>query len=121
VALYLLCGVGGSVCALLLTPGGLSAGASTSVFGLFGALLLFIRKLRLDARSLMMLVALNFSIGFFVSNISWQGHLGGLVTGALVGGVLAYAPKGPHRTAVQIVGLAIVAVALAGLAVYGAA
>lgn len=118
--LYVLCGVGGTVCALLLAPEGALAGASGSVFGLFGAMLLFLKKLKLNPQQIVLLIVLNFAFGFFISgntgiNVSWQGHLGGLITGLLAGGVLAYAPRGPQRTAVQIGGLVMVALALAGV------
>jgi membrane associated rhomboid family serine protease len=116
-ALYLLAGFGSSVAVYWLSePNSATAGASGSIFGLFGALLIFVRKLRLDPRQLFVLVAINFGFGFFVG-ASWQGHLGGFVVGALVAGVLAYAPRGPNRTPVQIGGLVVVTVALLGLVV----
>jgi membrane associated rhomboid family serine protease len=119
-ALYLLCGVGSTIAGLYLAPLGLLAGASGSVFGLFGAMLLFLRRLKLDPRQIVVLIVVNFAFGFFISNgtgfnVSWQGHLGGLITGLVVGGVLAYAPNGPNRTAIQIGGMATVTAALAGL------
>jgi CDP-diglyceride synthetase len=49
-----------------------------------------------------------------VPGISWQGHLGGLITGGLVAVILAFAPS-KNRNAVQwggCVALAVVLVAL---------
>lgn len=118
VAIYLLSGIGGALGEYLFgNPDGFSAGASGSVFGLFGALFFFFRRLKLDPRGIVIIVALNFGLGFFISNISWLGHLGGLIVGALCGAVLAYAPDGPRRTAIQVAGLVIIGVALLGLIV----
>jgi membrane associated rhomboid family serine protease len=118
VAVYLLSGVGGALGEYLF--GGeqsFAAGASGSVFGLFGALFFFFKRLNMDPRGIVMIVVLNFALGLFIANISWLGHLGGLIVGALTGALLAYAPRGPSRGAIQVAGLAIVAVALAGLVV----
>jgi membrane associated rhomboid family serine protease len=118
VAVYLLSGLGGTVAVYVFgATNGFVAGASASVFGLFGALFFFFRKLRMDPRGLVLIVALNFGLGLFL-NVSWLGHLGGLLVGAITGALLAYAPRGPHRTLIQAIGLAVVGVALLGLVVY---
>lgn len=125
VALYVLSAIGGSVAVLLFAdPGAWSwvtatVGASGAVFGLFGAILIVLRRLRRDARGMLVVIGLNFVIGFVVPNISWQGHLGGLITGTAVGALYAFAPK-ERRRVVGIVGTAVVATALvaAALVVY---
>ena len=43
------------------------------------------------------MVALNAVIGFLVPAIAWQGHLGGLLTGMVIGVGFAYAPKARRR------------------------
>lgn len=99
--LCLLSAVGSSVAVLLLAgdPATSDAwvtpvvGASGMVFGLFGAMLPVMRRLGRSMGQVLVLLAINGAIGFVVPNISWQAHLGGLVTGALVATAYAYAPK----------------------------
>jgi membrane associated rhomboid family serine protease len=105
IALYVLSALGGSVLVYLLTFNALTAGASGAVFGLFGAMFVVGKRLNMDVRSVMMIIVLNLVFTFvfplFTSqNISWQGHIGGLVTGAAVAAAFAYAPRS-QRTRVQ--------------------
>ncbi|WP_026532682.1 rhomboid family intramembrane serine protease [Arthrobacter sp. H41] len=119
-ALYLLAAVGGSVGVLLLAGFNQGVvGASGAVFGLFGALFIIQRKTGGDVRQIVVLIAINGVLGFVVQGISWQAHLGGLLTGAAGAAVLAYAPKGHRRAALQWAGLAAVAVVLVLLTVLG--
>ncbi|MET4226078.1 rhomboid family intramembrane serine protease [Oerskovia enterophila] len=104
VALYVLAAVGGSVGVVLLaqpTPDGgwftPVVGASGAVFGLFGAILVVLRRLGRNAAQILVLIGINFAIGFMVSNIAWQAHLGGLVVGLVLGAGYAYAPKERRR------------------------
>lgn len=113
-ALYLLAGLGGNVAALLLSPNAISAGASTAIFGLFAAFFIIARKMGSDTRQIVMLLVINLVITFTLPGVSWAGHIGGLVAGGLVAAILAYAPRN-NRTLVQVVGCAIVLVALIGL------
>ncbi|MGD9954460.1 MAG: rhomboid family intramembrane serine protease [Candidatus Nanopelagicales bacterium] len=106
--LYLLAGLGGSVASFwftgVVTP---SIGASGAIYGLFGAWVVIGRRLNLDLTQVVGLIAINLVIGFVVPNVDWRAHLGGLVTGAVVAAVFAYAPRG-GRTAVQIAGVVVV-------------
>jgi membrane associated rhomboid family serine protease len=102
-ALYLIAGIGGNVAAYLWSPTGLTAGASTSIFGLLAAFFIVLRRLGRDTSVLIPVLVINLVLTFTVSNISVAGHLGGLVTGAVVAAVLAYA-GGPRRTLLQAVG-----------------
>lgn len=129
VALYLLSAVGGSVGLFLLaTPGVTSqswwtgaVGASGAVFGLWGAIMIFNRKLGRDNGGMIALLLINTVIGFYPGlSIAWQAHLGGLVTGALAGVVLAYAPR-ERRTLLQPFGLAALVVLLGVLVMLKAA
>lgn len=105
VALYLLSALGGSVLVYLLTFNALTAGASGAVFGLFGATFVVGRKLNMDVRSVLAIIGLNLAFTFLIplftsQNISWQGHVGGLVTGAVVAAAFVYAPR-KQRNLVQ--------------------
>lgn len=123
--LCLLSAVGGSVGVLLLAgdPFASSAwvtpvvGASGMVFGLFGAMLPVLRRLGRSLGQVLVLLAINGAIGFFVPNISWQAHLGGLVTGALVATAYAYAPKERRGLVAWLVAVGGIAL-LVGLSVW---
>ncbi|NLT56966.1 MAG: rhomboid family intramembrane serine protease [Actinomycetales bacterium] len=124
-ALYLLSAVGGSVFVFLLAvPGVLSTswrtavvGASGAVFGLFAAVVVLHRRLERDSRAMVGLIVVNLVIGFIPDlGIAWQGHLGGLITGAAIAAVLAYAPR-EGRTVIQVLGTAGVALVLVALTV----
>lgn len=105
-ALYGLSALGGSVLVYLISPlNTATAGASGAVFGLFGAIFVVSRKLNLDVKWVIGLIALNVVFTFAApligaGAISWQGHLGGLVTGALVAAGFVYAPRA-QRTLIQ--------------------
>ncbi|MFC4062963.1 rhomboid family intramembrane serine protease [Planomonospora corallina] len=112
-ALYLLSALGGSVAVYLLSAS-YTVGASGAIYGMFAALFVVSRKLGYDARGVLWLIAINVVITFAGFGISWQGHLGGLVTGAVVSAVLVYAPA-KNRTAVQVAGCAAVLLLLVAM------
>jgi membrane associated rhomboid family serine protease len=105
--LYALSALGGSVLVYLLSPlNAATAGASGAVFGLFGATFVVGRRLNLDTRWVVGLIVLNLAFTFVIpalggQNISWQGHIGGLVSGSVVAAAYAYAPR-ERRTLIQI-------------------
>ncbi len=93
-AVYVLSALGGSLLSVWLSPEfSVGVGASGAIFGLFGALVVLRRQVGAEAGGLVVLIGLNLVISFAVPNISWQAHLGGLVTGVLV----ALALKGVDR------------------------
>jgi membrane associated rhomboid family serine protease len=106
-ALYALSALGGSVLVFLLSPlNAATAGASGAVFGLFGATFVVGKRLNLDTRWVIGLIAINLAFTFVIpllggQQISWQGHIGGLVTGAAITAAYAYAPR-ERRTLIQV-------------------
>lgn len=91
--LYLLSLLGGSASVMLFSSvTSASAGASGAIFGLMGALLVTLKRFKLDMRQAGVVIAINVIATFTIPGISWQAHLGGLVVGALVGAGLVYAP-----------------------------
>ena len=114
-ALYLLSGLAGSALVLWAADQyGSTVGASGAIFGLMGALLVLAYKVGGDVRGILTWIGINFLITFvFVSNISWQGHLGGFVGGLACAAVLVYAPRGPQRARIQVAGLTAIGAVLA--------
>ncbi|MEU9051020.1 rhomboid family intramembrane serine protease [Streptomyces sp. NPDC048384] len=118
-ALYLLATLGGSVLQLLLADVNVeSVGASGAIFGLGAAYYVLARRIGADMRTVnrfmaFLLLWLLLSAGL----TSWQGHLGGLLTGAAVTLAYAYAPRGPRQALLQTAACAGVLVLLMLLAV----
>ena len=87
-------------------------GASGAVFGLMGALLVTALKVRANPQGILIWIGINFAYTFLgPGNISWQGHLGGFLGGALIAAVLVYAPRS-RRTFWQSAGLGAITVAI---------
>jgi membrane associated rhomboid family serine protease len=91
-ALYLVSGLGGSVAVYVFAPDAPTVGASGAIFGLFAGLFIVLKRLGRDTSSVIPILVLNIAISF-VPGISLAGHLGGLVTGAIIAAALAYAPR----------------------------
>ncbi|MER7587289.1 rhomboid family intramembrane serine protease [Micromonospora sp. NPDC127501] len=117
-ALYLIAGLGGNVAAYLFSsPRAATVGASTAVFGLFAALIIIERRLGRDISRIIPILVINLVFTLAVPGISIPGHLGGLVVGALMALVLAYAPRS-RRTLVQVTGGAIILLVLLALVLF---
>ncbi|MBG6084711.1 rhomboid family intramembrane serine protease [Zhihengliuella flava] len=137
-AVYLISGFGGSVAVLLLDyPMQGVVGASGAVFGLFGALLVITRARGGNFMPILILIGINLVIGFIPGfNVSWQAHLGGVLTGAALAAVMVYAPRmveqnqvhdagsarqrHARRSAAQAVGTLVVVAVLVALTMWGA-
>ncbi|MBP3976906.1 rhomboid family intramembrane serine protease [Microbacterium sp. BLY] len=83
-ALYLISGLGGSVMVAVLAPTTWTVGASGAIFGLLASLLIIGRHIGANVTGILVILGINFAFGFFAGGISWQAHLGGAITGALV-------------------------------------
>jgi len=113
--MFLVAGIGGNIASFCFSDS-LSAGASTAIFGLFGAFLMLgesfwenpvIRQL---ARTFLAFVVMNIAFDVFTPGIDMAGHLGGLVAGFLV----AYTVGVPRIGQVSVVKRVIATVVLIG-------
>jgi membrane associated rhomboid family serine protease len=89
--LYLASAAGGSVASYLFAPEyQLGVGASGALFGLFGAWLYAAYRQRGSAAGNAMfnqlggILLLNMALPFFLPNIDWRAHAGGLIAGVVV-------------------------------------
>lgn len=94
--LVILSGIMGNVFVLLLTPDVIVAGASTSIFGLFAAIMItghFSSNVLLKnlSHSYRALIIINLLFNLITPGVSIAGHLGGLFGGLLLG--IGLSPK----------------------------
>ena len=93
--LYLVSGLAGSAGALLMTPNGVTVGASGAIFGILGAAIVLERQGNyVLGGSALPLLIVNLAFTLAVPGISIGGHLGGLTAGALCILVLSRFGKG---------------------------
>ncbi|GAB3913609.1 rhomboid family intramembrane serine protease [Kibdelosporangium lantanae] len=114
-AIYLVSMLGGSAAVYILGAAP-TAGASGAIFGLAGALLVTILKLRIPAGQFVAVIAINLFLTFRLSDISWQDHIGGLVVGALVAVGFLF-PRPEIRQKAQVGTVVVVVLVLVGLMV----
>lgn len=108
--LYLLSGLGGSMASLAWNPINVSAGASGAIFGVagglagfwyFGKFTLPKEVVRRDLNSILSFVGYNLVIGFALGFVDNAAHLGGLVTGFILGSLwhrsFPVTPRNPLR------------------------
>lgn len=93
-AIYFVSALTGNLASFVFMPDSLSAGASTAIFGLFGAFLMLGESfhhnpyIRLLSRQFLIFVVINLVFDLFMPGIDIYGHLGGLVGGFLMGYVV---------------------------------
>lgn len=107
VVLYLAAGLGGATLLFVFGPYGSGGyGAAAAVIGLLAANAIFKHKMQEDVRAdiglFILLILYSILVGF--RSFGWLMLIGGIIVGALVGVVLAYAPR-RNRGTVQVVGL----------------
>jgi len=121
-ALYFISGIAGGIASVGWHPGGVSVGASGAIFGLAGALIASFKLGEFSLprtaisgvlRPLLLFVAINLIWGFASTLTDNAAHLGGLLSGAMIGALVAR--LAPDRRAmgkrVLVLGLAAAVVA----------
>ena len=92
--IYLTSLFGGSAAvALFAGENTATAGASGAIYGLMGAMLVIVLKLKAPAGQVIAVIAINLVISISVPGISLVGHLGGLLFGALATVAVLYVPQ----------------------------
>ena len=76
------------------------------------------RRLRLDARPIIILIALNLLFTFTIPDIDWRAHVGGLITGAAVTYAMVHAPR-ERRALVQWGACAVALAVIIGIVALG--
>ena len=113
----------GSFGALLFTPDEPTLGASTAIFGIFGALIVVAhaRRIPLWQSGLLPILLLNLVFTLTIAEVSVGGHLGGLAAGLLGGWLVVEYGERRSRRQVVLAGLFAIAVVsvIAGIAVAG--
>ena len=115
-AVYFVSAFTGSAAVMLLSdPNSQTLGASGAIFGLMGALVVVAFKVKADLRQILFWLGLNLVFTFYnTGSISWEGHLGGLLGGALTAAIIVYAPR-KRREVVQWSGIGLVLVVALGV------
>jgi membrane associated rhomboid family serine protease len=111
-AVYFASLLAGSFGALLFQPDIPTVGASTAIFGIFGALIVMARargiSLWQSGLAPMLIINLIFSVTY--AGISLGGHLGGLIGGLIAGWAVVELGERRHQPALGWIGCALVAV-----------
>ncbi|MDW7798987.1 rhomboid family intramembrane serine protease [Streptococcus canis] len=124
-SLYVFSGIMGNAFTMWLTPDTVAAGASTSLFGLFAAIMVLgafgnNQALRELGKSYQTLIVVNLLLNVFMPNVSMAGHVGGIIGGALLGFGLSNRlqkltlGKSPKGLALLVYGLVLGAVLMLG-------
>jgi membrane associated rhomboid family serine protease/Flp pilus assembly protein TadD len=121
-AIYFITGIAGGLASVGWNPGVLTVGASGAIFGLAGALIssfylgeFSVPRVAIQGtlRSLLFFVGFNVLFGSFVPGIDNACHAGGLVSGLIVGALIARLAPQPDRP-LQRVGVVLFMVLLVG-------
>jgi membrane associated rhomboid family serine protease/Flp pilus assembly protein TadD len=127
-AVYLITGIGGGVASIGWNPTVVSVGASGAIFGLVGALIasFYLGEFSLPSiaiggtlRSLLFFVGFNVVFGNLFGGIDNACHAGGLISGLILGALIARVapqPDAPRRVGVLAVGALVVAGSAYGVA-----
>ena len=122
-AIYMITGVGGGLASLAWNPRTFSVGASGAIFGLAGALIasFYVGEFSLPRAAIKgTLMSLLFFAGFnlffgMLPGIDNSAHIGGLITGLVLGAVIA--KLAPHEGSSRLWVIALVVLAVLGAGV----
>lgn len=130
-ATYFITGIAAGMASLLWNPGVLSIGASGAIFGLAGALIASFAlgefslpsvAIKGTLRSLLFFAAFNLFFGSLFPGIDNSAHIGGLVSGLILGALIArLAPQPQHSARRLLIFLAmffVLATSAVGIAHY---
>ena len=111
-AIYFTSLLAGSFGALVFQPLVPTLGASTAIFGVFGALIVVAhaRRISIWQSGLGPMLLLNLVFTLTVAGISIGGHLGGLLAGFITGWLVVEYGERRNRQALALVGCALVAI-----------
>jgi membrane associated rhomboid family serine protease len=122
-AIYFASLLAGSFGALLFTPIEPTLGASTAIFGIFGALIVVshARGIPIWQSGLGPMLAINLLFTLTVSDVSVGGHIGGLISGLICGWFVVEFAERRRRQSIALLGCLLVAVisVVAAIAVAG--
>ncbi|MFN2626954.1 MAG: rhomboid family intramembrane serine protease [Mycobacteriales bacterium] len=115
-ALYGVTAIGGNTLSYIVHGrAAYSVGASTALFGFFGAYYMIARRLRADTSQILLLIGVNLLFTFAIAVIDKMGHIGGLLAGLAMGAIYTLLPARDSR--LQVIAVATLAVALVAVAV----
>ena len=126
-AIYLITGVAGGLASVAWNPGVLSVGASGAIFGLAGALIasFYLGEFSLPSfairgtlMSLVVFAGFNLFFGGVVGGVDNAAHIGGLVSGLILGALIAkVAPQADAVRRASVIAVVALLVTAAGVGV----
>lgn len=121
---YLVSAVGGNIVSFAFSDS-ISAGASTSLFGIFVSFIVLSamyprsQVLKQRASTYTILIVLNIALGLFNQGIDNWGHMGGAAFGAIITFALGLSVKSHYTLWQRLIAAAIGVIIAAGLIFYG--
>ncbi|MFD1317892.1 rhomboid family intramembrane serine protease [Loigolactobacillus zhaoyuanensis] len=120
--IYLLSGITGNIASFVFNPG-ISVGASTALFGLFGAFFMLMEAFRQNSgiramgQQFGLFILLNLAFDLFNPGIDLAGHIGGLLGGFLVANIVGV-PYQRSVSTVRRIGALVVLALASGIFLY---
>ncbi|MGU3436315.1 rhomboid family intramembrane serine protease [Actinomycetes bacterium M1A6_2h] len=116
-AVYAVSILGGSAAVMVFQVDAVTAGASGAVFGLLGAQVAILLRMKRSPTPVLIVIGINVVLSFSIPGISLWGHLGGLTAGALATAGLLYTTGSDPRHGRTLGWVAIGVVAAIAIAV----